>query len=52
MPMTEGLTPKPPGRVRERPFEKGRSGNPTGRRFGCRNETTIAAAMKAVTSAL
>src|SRR6266852_5935139 len=44
MAMTEGLTPKPPGRVRGRPFEKGRSGNPLGRRVGCRNKTTIAAA--------
>ena len=33
-----------PGRGRGRPFEKGRSGNPTGRRVGCRNKTTIAAA--------
>jgi uncharacterized protein DUF5681 len=44
MTMTEGLKPKPPGRVRGRPFEKGRSGNPLGRRVGCRNKTTIAAA--------
>ena len=42
--MTEALTPKPPGRVRGRPFEKGRSGNPLGRRVGCRDKTTIAAA--------
>ena len=42
--MTDGLTPKAPGRVRGRPFEKGRSGNPLGRRVGCRNTTTIAAA--------
>jgi len=42
--MTDGLMPKPPGRVRGRPFEKGRSGNPAGRRVGCRNKTTIAAA--------
>ena len=42
--MTDGLSPKPPGRVRGRPFEKGRSGNPLGRRVGCRNKTTIAAA--------
>ena len=26
------------------PFEKGQSGNPAGRRVGCRNKTTIAAA--------
>src|SRR5712691_6281944 len=44
MPMTNGFAPKPPGRVRGRPFEKGRSGNPAGRRVGCRNKTTIAAA--------
>ena len=42
--MTDGLTPKPPGPVRGRLFEKGRSGNPAGRRIGCRNKTTIAAA--------
>src|SRR5882724_1525083 len=44
MSMTDGRAPKPPGRVRGRPFEKGRSGNPLGRRVGCRNKTTIAAA--------
>ena len=42
--MTDGIAPKAPGRVRGRPFEKGRSGNPLGRRAGCRNKTTIAAA--------
>ena len=42
--MTDGLTPKPPGRVRGRPFEKGRSGSPLERRVGCRDKTTIAAA--------
>ncbi len=42
--MTDRIAPKPPGRVRGRPFEKGRSGNPAGRRIGCRNKTTIAAA--------
>jgi hypothetical protein len=41
--MTEGLTPKPPRKVRGRPFEKGRSGNPLGRSVGCRKKTTIAA---------
>ena len=40
--MTEELSPKPPGRGR--PFQKGQSGNPLGRRVGCRNKTTIAAA--------
>jgi hypothetical protein len=44
MRMTDGLTPKAPGRARGRPFEKGRPGNPLGRRVGCRNRTTIAAA--------
>jgi hypothetical protein len=38
------LVPNPPGRVRGRPFEKGRSGNPTGRRLGSRNKATLAAA--------
>src|SRR5438552_10176201 len=32
VPMTDGLTPRPPRRVRGRPFERGRSGNPAGRR--------------------
>jgi len=44
MPMTNEFALKPPGRVRGRPFEKGQSGNPAGRRVGCRNMTTIAAA--------
>jgi hypothetical protein len=44
MAMNEELSPRPPERVRGRPFEKGRSGNPFGRRVGCRNKTTIAAA--------
>ena len=35
----------PPRRVRGRPFEKGRSGNPGGRRRGSRNRTTLAAAV-------
>jgi hypothetical protein len=34
---------KPPERVRGQPFPKGRSGNPTGRRFGSRNKATMAA---------
>ena len=42
--MTDGFTPRRPGRVRGRPLEKGQSGNPAGRRVGCRNKTTIAAA--------
>jgi hypothetical protein len=41
--MTEVLSP--PGPVRGRPFVKGRSGNPTGRRYGSRNKRTIAAAV-------
>jgi Family of unknown function (DUF5681) len=32
-----------PGPVRGRPFEKGRSGNPAGRRRGSRNRATLAA---------
>src|ERR1700731_3331492 len=44
MTMTDGLTIKPQGRVRGRPFEKGQWGDPLGRRVGCRNKTTIAAA--------
>ena len=42
--MADGALPKPPGRVRGRPFEKGRSGNPAGRRTGSCNRTTAAAA--------
>jgi hypothetical protein len=42
--MADGVSPKPPGRVRGRPFESGRSGNPAGRRTGSRNKTTEAAA--------
>jgi Family of unknown function (DUF5681) len=42
--MTDRHAPKPPGKVRGRPFRKGQSGNPLGRRVGCRNRTTIAAA--------
>jgi hypothetical protein len=38
------LLPKPPGRGRGRPFAKGRSGNPVGRRPGSRNNATLAAA--------
>jgi hypothetical protein len=42
--MSENISPKPPARVRGRPFEKGRSGNPGGRRRGSRNKATLAAA--------
>jgi hypothetical protein len=42
--MADGVLPKPPGRVRGRPFERGRSGNPAGRRAGSLNKTTAAAA--------
>ena len=42
--MTDGLSPKLPGQARGRPFVKGRSGNPAGRRTGCRNKATIAVA--------
>jgi Family of unknown function (DUF5681) len=42
--MTDGIKPKLPGRVRGRPFEKGRSGNPGGRRRGSLNKATLAAA--------
>ena len=42
--MADGVSPKPPGRARGRPFERGRSGNPAGRRTGSRNKTTAAAA--------
>jgi len=44
MPMADGISPKPPERVRGRPFEKGRSGNPAGRRTGSHNTATTAAA--------
>ena len=42
--MSDVLLPTLPGRVRGRPFEKGRSGNPAGRRPGSRNKATLAAA--------
>ena len=59
--MADGVSPKPPGRARGRPFEKGRSGNPAGPRTGSQNKAASAAvaliegeseALKAVTSAL
>ena len=42
--MADGALAKPPGRVRGRPSERGRSGNPPGRRAGSLNKTTEAAA--------
>jgi hypothetical protein len=44
MTMSDVLLAKLPGRGRGRPFEKGRSGNPAGRRPGSRNKATLAAA--------
>jgi hypothetical protein len=43
VPMVDGVEDKPPEQVRLRPFPKGRSGNPAGRRFGSRNKATMAA---------
>ena len=42
--MSADISLKLPGRVRGRPFEKGRSGNPAGRQSGSRNKATLAAA--------
>src|SRR6202040_3057603 len=42
--MTDRFSPELPGRARGRPYEKGRSGNPAGRRTGSRNKATLAAA--------
>jgi len=42
--MSADISPKLPALVRGRPFEKGRSGNPAGRRPGSRNKATLAAA--------
>jgi hypothetical protein len=43
--MTDVHLPKPPGRPRGRSFAKGQSGNAAGRRAGCRNKATEAAAL-------
>jgi hypothetical protein len=42
--MTDDISANSRVEVRGRPFEKNRSGNPAGRRPGCRNKATIAAA--------
>ncbi len=42
--MHDEFLPNPPELPRGRRFEPGRSGNPKGRRPGCRNSATIAAA--------
>ena len=42
--MTDVLLPRPGKQARGRPFEKGRSGHPGGRRAGSRNKKTLAAA--------
>jgi hypothetical protein len=44
MMMSDDIALKLPVRVQGRPFEKGRSGNPGGRRRGSRNKATLAAA--------
>jgi Family of unknown function (DUF5681) len=44
MRMADGGISNPPGRGPGRRFEKGRSGNPAGRRRGSRNKATLAAA--------
>ena len=41
--MVDAVEDNLPEQVRGRPFAKGRSGNPAGRRFGSRNKATIAA---------
>lgn len=41
--MSDIATAKPRGAARGRGFEKGRSGNPGGRRPGCRNRASLAA---------
>ena len=42
--MSDDMSPKLPAQARGRPFEKGRSGNPGGRRRGFRNRAMLAAA--------
>jgi hypothetical protein len=42
--MADGISPRPLGRARGRPYEKGRLGNPAGRQTGSRNKATLAAA--------
>jgi hypothetical protein len=42
--MDELVSRAPPEPVRGRPFKKGQSGNPRGRRYGSRNRATLAAA--------
>jgi len=42
--MTNDIIAIPPEQVPGRPFQKGRSGNPAGRRPGSRNKATLAAA--------
>jgi Family of unknown function (DUF5681) len=41
--MVDELAENTPEQVRGRPFPKGRSGNPAGRRLGSRNRATVAA---------
>jgi hypothetical protein len=45
VPMTDALSLKPRGLVRGRPFAKGPSNRPAGRRAGSRNKKTLAAAV-------
>src|SRR6516225_7230100 len=44
MTMGQRVSPNPPRRGPGRPFARGRSGNPSGRRPGSRNKATLAAA--------
>ena len=44
--MTDDISLKLPARLRGRPLERGRSGNPGGRRRGSRNRATPAAAAR------